>query len=375
MGDQPQRFYDSRQVYLTFVTNCNEKWKIAERSAQELADITPRLPAFHLFDAGMGDGTVLSNVMRAIHRRFPTVPLFAVGKEISLEDVRLGLEKLPDRFVEHPATVVVITNLNYSEAPWLRPSNPENADNLMWLEVELDGHSAYEYGEQLRELDPQLVEGWHVTASPKSGNPLYVRPSVIVLYRRDHRFLLESVLEHCRNHIGAYDLVLASQPWRARVSTSFKVSRVLAPLARCLRSGGRILVVQGYGRDPGLELIQEIWPGENPFQADRHALLDALSDELGSSVNHLQFDRIPDSESIFRYQMHTLPSEIGSSIGTSTLLAAWNAAIYVAQIDDERLQKAVSSRDYLDATARIIRKHDGLWFNDESFVVTCRDPI
>ena len=159
------------------------------------------------------------------------------------------------------------------------------------------------------------------------------------------------------------------------MSTSFKVSRVLAPLARCLRSGGRILVVQGYGRDPGLELIQEIWPGENPFQADRHALLDALSDELGSSVNNLQFDRIPDSESIFRYQMHTLPSEIGSSIGTSTLLAAWNAAIYVAQIDDERLQKAVSSRDYLDATARIIRKHDGLWFNDESFVVTCRDPI
>ena len=35
--------------------------------------------------------------------------MLAVAKEISLEDVRLGLEKMPDRFVEHPATVLVIT--------------------------------------------------------------------------------------------------------------------------------------------------------------------------------------------------------------------------------------------------------------------------
>jgi len=34
-----------------------------------------------------------------------------VAKEISLEDVRLGLEKMPDRFFEHPHTVLVVTNL------------------------------------------------------------------------------------------------------------------------------------------------------------------------------------------------------------------------------------------------------------------------
>ena len=49
------------------------------------------------------------------------MPFFIVGKEISLEDVRLSLEKLPDRFIEHPASVIVITNLYYAEAPWLRP--------------------------------------------------------------------------------------------------------------------------------------------------------------------------------------------------------------------------------------------------------------
>jgi len=27
---------------------------------------------------------------------------------------------------------------------------------------------------------------------------------------------------------------------------------------------------------------------------------------------------------------------------------------------------------YLEATQAVLQKHGGLWFNDESFVVTCR---
>ena len=57
--------------------------------------------------------------MRAMHDKYPHYPFYVVGKEISLEDVRLTLQKLAERFYEHPATVVVLTNLNYSDAPWL----------------------------------------------------------------------------------------------------------------------------------------------------------------------------------------------------------------------------------------------------------------
>jgi len=52
------------------------------------------------------------------------VPLLVVGKEISLEDVRLALEKMPDRFHEHPHTVLVMTNLRYTDAPLLQASDP-----------------------------------------------------------------------------------------------------------------------------------------------------------------------------------------------------------------------------------------------------------
>jgi len=110
------RFFDNRQKYLLFVHTCSEKRVIAQRVALELGNLHPRPPAVRIFDAGVGDGTVLAIVLRAMHRRFPTMPFYAVGKEISVEDVRLTLEKMPDRFFEHPGTVLVLTNLYYRES-------------------------------------------------------------------------------------------------------------------------------------------------------------------------------------------------------------------------------------------------------------------
>ena len=369
-GDRPFRFYDNRQKYLAFVNTTNEKWKVAERATRELAHLKPTPPALRLFDAGMGDATVLSHLMRAMHRRYPITPFFIVGKEISLEDVRLSLEKLPDRFIEHPASVIVITNLYYAEAPWLRPRDVKHAAALNWREVALEGDSAHEYGEQLRGLDPFLVEGWQVKSSEKTGNPMYVRPSVVVIYRRDHSFLLDSVIPRPGQVAGNYDLVIASQPWRARMSAEFKVTKVLGPLVRSLGPAGRLLAVQSCGEDPALEMVQEVWPDEEPFKVNRHELIKVLRQELGRDARNFNFVSGSDAKAIFRYEMHTLPSEVQQSIGTSTLFAAWNASIYVNQIEDERLEPVISSGDFLQVTAKVLKKHRGLWFNDESFVVS-----
>ena len=69
------RFFDNREKYLLFVTTCSEKSVVAERIGQELRHLHPTPPAFRMFDAGVGDGTVLTRLMRRVHRRFPTVPL------------------------------------------------------------------------------------------------------------------------------------------------------------------------------------------------------------------------------------------------------------------------------------------------------------
>ena len=131
------RFYDNRQKYLMFVNTCSEKREIGRRIARELSNIRPRPPAVRVFDAGVGDGTVLAALMRSMHRRFLTMPFYVVAKEISIEDVRLALDEMPDRLFEHPATVLVFTNLYYQESPWLTTKSSTAARERSFLKWEI----------------------------------------------------------------------------------------------------------------------------------------------------------------------------------------------------------------------------------------------
>ena len=375
VSDDPQRnfrFFDNRQKYLLFVNTCSEKWEIANRVDLELANIHPRPPAVRVFDAGLGDGTVLARVMRSMHDRFPTMPFYIVGKEISLEDIRLTLHKMADRFVEHPATVLVLTNLAYSEAPWLAAKSLSAATSLVWKELPMEGNTAHSFEKQITDLEPFLAENWKARVSPISGNPVYERPVILVIHRADHKFMLDQIVPKPGGTVADYDLVIASQPYRARSTLEFKAKRVIAPLARALGPGGRMIAIHSYGHDPGMEIIHKVWPNDHPFAHNRHDLLKAVKHELGVAGRDLNFNTYSDQRSLFRYEMHTLPSEISSSIGTSTLLAAWNAAIYVAQIEDDRLSDVHSDRRYIEATREALQKHGGLWFYDKSFVISHR---
>jgi hypothetical protein len=263
-----------------------------------------------------------------------------------------------------------VTNMYYNEAPWLTPKSLSAGASVVWQEVALTGTTSHEFGEQIAALEPFLTRNWQARHSPATGNPIYERPTVLVIYREDFRFLLDNVIPHQGKVHADYDLVIASQPYRARVSAEFKVTKVIAPLARALRAGGRLLGIHSYGRDPGLEIVRKLWPEENPFATGRHDVLRAVRAELGKEAHRFSLSPYSDSRAVFRYDMHTLPSEISASIGTSTMFAAWNAAVYVAQIDDERLGEVIGARRYLDATREVLQAHGCLWFLDESYVVS-----
>jgi hypothetical protein len=367
----PFRFYDNRQNYLAFINTCNEKSAISQRIAKEFQYIQPGPPALRLFDAGMGDATVLSNTMRYLHHKHPTVPHFVVAKEISMEDVRIGLDKMIDRFSEHPATILILTNLNYAEAPKLMPRDVLTANAMNWREVKLEGSHAYNYREQLESLHDMFAEGWETQTSKISGNPVFKRPSVVVIYREDHQILLDSIIPRPGIQNWDYDFILASQPWRASTSAKFKAEKIIVPLARSLAPGGRLLAIQSCGKDPAEELIQQYWPDITPFPVTRHHILKEVKKLLGREARDFNIKEQSDARAMFQYRMHALPSEIGGiSIGTSTLFAAWNAAVYVNQIEDERVEQVIADGTYLKATSKILNKFGGLWFNDETFVIS-----
>ena len=73
-----------------------------------------------------------------------------------------------------------------------------------------------------------------------------------------------------------FDLIMASQPYRARAKTEFKAKRVVAPLCRALAPGGRLLGIHSCGNDPGLEIVQRLCVGLAGI-----GMVDALADAPG----------------------------------------------------------------------------------------------
>jgi len=361
------RFFDNRQKYLLFVTTTNEKNKIADALKPIIQKLKPTYPALKVFDAGMGDGSLLMNIMRQCHQKMPHIPMLISTKEISLEDVRLGLEKLPDRFVEHKNTVFVISNLNYVESTSLRSKNKIKQKKLNWKIVKLKGNSSIDFSNQLRKLNQGfLSKKWQIERNPINGNPTYKEPSVIIIYRKDQEFSLKNIIPKKNNGKNNFDLIIASQPYRSRISVEKKVRYVIDPMIKSLNKRGKLAVIHACGNDPGNKIIKKIWPNEKPFPSLYKSILKYIKKNTDQKLlKDLKFNK----KTNIRYVLRALPNEISGGIATSLIFSAWNAAIYVNQISDEQILSAKKKKNYQKIVQQIVNKNKGLYFNNELFVI------
>ena len=361
------RFFDNRQKYLLFVTTTNEKNKIADALKPIVKKLKPKIPALKIFDAGMGDGSLLMSVMRQCHQKMPNIPLLVSTKEISMEDVRLGLEKLPDRFVEHKNTVFVISNLNYVESTSLKSKNIKKQKKMNWKIVKLKGNSSSDFSNQLRRLNQDfLAKKWQVETNPKTGTSTYKEPSVIVIYRKDQEFVLENIIPKKNNGKTNFDLIIASQPYRSRVTAEKKVKYVIEPMLKSLASKGKLIVVHACGGDPGNKIIKKVWPKENPFPSLYSSIQKYIKLNLNKTfLKTLKFHKVKK----INYVLRALPNEISGGIATSLIFSAWNAAVYVNQISEEQIFKAEKSKNYQKIVQGVVNKYKGLYFYNELIVI------
>ena len=361
------RFYDNRQKYLLFVTTTNEKNQIADFIRPHVNTIKPTKPGIKIFDAGMGDGSLLMNVMRQCHEAKPNIPLLVSTKEISIEDVRLGLEKLPDRFVEHKNTVFVISNLHYAEAANLRSNNPKKQKKINWNVVKLKGNTSLDFEEQLRSQNSFLEKKWNIEINKKNGNPTYKEPSVMIIYREDQEFNVNELIPRINNGANKFDLIIASQPYRSRISAEKKVKYVINPMINALAPKGKLIIIHAAGKDPANQIIKKIWPKENPFPA----LANEITKYLKLNIPKQQLKKLSFlKKKIIRCKLRALPNEIQGGIATSVIFSAWNAAIYVNQIDDSKVLDEEKNQRYQKIVSSIVNKNNGLYFNNEIFVIT-----
>jgi hypothetical protein len=147
-----------------------------------------------------------------------------------------------------------------------------------------------------------------------------------------------------------------------RASAATKVRMVLAP-------GGRLVTVQSYGRDPGMEIIRGIWPDDEPSPTERHKLLDIARATLAQDgPPDLRYLPLDDERALFRYALHTMATEVGEHRYLDPARRLERCRLRGA-VEDERMTEALAATRYLDITRTILRRHGGLWCNDELFVI------
>ena len=286
------RFFDNRQKYLLFVNTCSEKEVVARRVGLELGHIHPRPPAVRLFDAGMGDGTVLARVMREMHRRFPTVPFYIVGKEISLEDVRLSaaqdgrplLRASGDRAGGHQHVLH-----RGAVADAARRSQPQPR----WCGTKRRSPAAPRTSSASR--SPRSSRSWRRTGRRATAR----RPATRSTSIRWRWCSTATTTASCSTNVipraaqgrADYDMVIASQPYRAA-----RAARVQGAeggrrrwCARSARAGACSASIPT-AAIRAWRSIQKVWPGENPYTQSRHDVLRAVKAELGKEARRYNFN-------------------------------------------------------------------------------------
>lgn len=362
-------FHEQRQRYLVFASTTNEAMVLADRASRDLASVPIEQPGVRMFFSPMENGAAINRVLRAFHLRHPTVPVLVVIKGRSLEEVHSTMGHLVDRLIEHPMTVLVLTNMYIREAVSLQKQSDDCPYPVSWRDVGLDGRHAQEFEIQLAPLYPELAQEWLVHQGDY-GQPVYEKPSVLVLYRKDHRFLLESLIPRqgengsLRFHFG-----LLNHPYLHSHTMRFRIDHVLLPVLGQLAAGGSVTVVQSAGGDPVHEIVRRVWPEDPVRFVRRQDVMAELRRALGAAARNYVMRGLTDAGALFRFDMHTLPP--GSlGLGASTLMSAWNNAVYFAQISEESVQARLSSGiDHIEATRAVIEENGGLWFLDEVLTV------
>ena len=121
------------------------------------------------------------------------------------------------------------------DAPALRPRSQLMLAQLNWQVVRLDGDSSYDYARQ--------IDGLAIRARLRLGDAPernHRQPGVRAAFgpgdlsRRPRLPARRGRFRIAGGPDIAYDFILASQPWRARMSAQFKVGKVLLPLTQRL---------------------------------------------------------------------------------------------------------------------------------------------
>lgn len=346
MGTKKADFFDSRDKYLSFVNSTNEKSSIAFKLSSYLKKTRINSDAFRIFDAGTGEGTIISTLLSAAHEQFPEDPIYVVGKEISVDDIESLLSFLADRFFEHKNLIFCITNASYGDF------NNKDLPKIKFIKKELEGNTSFNFTKQLMRMNNLIKKNWELKEDNKSTLLIPKTKTLLAIYRGDQKIALDHLIPKKIEDVPIkYNFIIASQAFRLRSPYKRTMRIIIQPLLKMLELKGQFFLVYSSGNDFTKKMLKYFFPAIKPFQFNdpKEFINEVKKDKINKNLFKI-------SVSSFIYTFINMSLTSKKRFSPINSLGLWNAATYVGQIS-EKEQKAINiNTKFLDKVSEIGQK-------------------
>ncbi|MFL2715276.1 MAG: hypothetical protein ACJ0FR_04200 [Gammaproteobacteria bacterium] len=359
-----KRFFDDRLKYLSFIQNTSEKKAISLKLYPHIASLSQNKSYLRILDAGTGDGTIKSNVIKSFHKYHPYTSLLITGKEISYEDLKNTIEKMPDRFVEHPNLMVTMTNVKFSELGLVESSTKVQNKKIREFNLILKSNNSFDFHSQItsNKLGNFIKKNWGIEIDRKSRTS-YSNPCIIRIYREDNeKYLKQFIKNDYKNN--NYDLIIASQAYRAASSVKVKVNNVIGPLMRLLNNSGKLLVTHSSGGKSIQKILKMAFKDKEAFPNSAKDIIDYLKGNLVNE-NKYTFARPVN----YSFGFKKAPDQTVTELFGHNTDAKWANIVYVGQIPDKDIQVLEKNTRLHNKVRKAIDNSGVIEFENEIFSI------
>ena len=345
-------FFDSRDKYLSFVNSTNEKSKIAFYLSEKIGKISIQSSVFKVFDAGTGEGTIISTFLSALHKSLPSKPIFVVGKEISIDDINVLLSFLGDRFAEHKTLIFNITNCNYKDLTNLTPNN------VKFEKLELVGNKGIDFTKTLMNLSPYVRKNWKLSFDRSKG---IIKPKskiFLSIYRKDQkRFLNHLIPKNISEVPKKYDFIIASQCFKLRSPLVKIVKNIIQPLLSLLNLKGQMFLIYSSGKDFTKSFLKYYYPNIRFYNNSEPKKL------ISQIKKYIEKDKFKIKLRRLKYTFNNLSINL-KEFSFNNIFSVWNAVNYVGQVSEIEEKKILLNKKNIFILQKRLSKLKKIYFED-----------
>ena len=213
-------------------------------------------------------------------------------------------------------------------------------------------------------LGNYIKKYWGIEIDNK-GRTSYSNPCIIRIYREDNsRHLKQFLNNNYKNN--NYDLIIASQAYRAASTVKLKVNNVIGPLMRLLNKSGKLLVTHSYGGESIQKVLKTAFKDKEAFPNKAKNIIDYLKNNPTGENNLYDYSN-PVS---YSFKFRKTPDQTVTELFGHNVDAKWANILYVGQIPEKDIQHLEKNTRLYNKVMKAIEKSGDIEFKNELFTIT-----